>query len=57
MPYPDEEDTEPLCGPKPTKALITPPDETEPLRVSAPFGTVCKHGEIDMGALTDRNRR
>jgi hypothetical protein len=51
-PNPDEENSSPLCGPKPVAALVTPPDETASLRITASFGTVCRHGEVAVFPLS-----
>jgi Protein of unknown function (DUF4232) len=34
------------CEPNPSKAKVTPPDETAPLTTSWPGGSVCQHGQI-----------
>ncbi|MFR9730936.1 DUF4232 domain-containing protein [Saccharopolyspora sp. MS10] len=38
------------CQPKPTGALVTPPDEEDPLTVSWNLGAVCGFGSIDNSA-------
>jgi hypothetical protein len=51
-PDPGEENTEPLCGPKPTAALVTPPGVSGTIRITEKFGTVCRHGEIWTSPVT-----
>lgn len=45
-PNADEADTEPLCGPRPTAALVTPPGGSGSIRIAEEFGVVCAHGEV-----------
>jgi len=52
MPDPDEENTEPLCGPKPTAALVTPPGVSGTIRITENFGRLCQHGEIYVFPVT-----
>jgi len=51
-PSPDEEDTVPLCGPRPTAALVTPPGASGTVRITEDFGTVCRHGAVDTNAVS-----
>jgi hypothetical protein len=37
------------CQPTAATLLVTPPDETEPLRIPWSFGPVCQQGRIDQG--------
>lgn len=39
------------CRPEPTRLEVIPPDETDPLTVSWPFGPVCGGGSIDTTAF------
>lgn len=48
----DEADKQPLCGPRATGALVTPPGSSTPLRVTGNIGVVCRHGEIDLNPIT-----
>lgn len=52
QPAPDEQDKEPVCGARPTAAALTPPGESQSVRVSEQFGRVCNHGEIFMSPVT-----
>ncbi|WP_203993092.1 DUF4232 domain-containing protein [Virgisporangium aurantiacum] len=45
-PNADEADTQPLCGPRATAALVTPPGASGSIRIAEEFGVVCAHGEI-----------
>jgi hypothetical protein len=51
-PNADEENTEPLCGPKPAAALVTPPGATGTIRITEDFGTVCRHGQVYTSPVT-----
>ena len=51
-PDPDEQDTEPMCAPKPTAALVTPPGVAGTIRITENFGTLCRHGEIYTSSVT-----
>jgi hypothetical protein len=46
LPNADEQGTEPVCAPKPTGALVTPPGGSGSIRIAENFGVVCSHGEI-----------
>jgi hypothetical protein len=46
QPMPDEQGVEPLCGPRPTSAAVTPPGQNESIRVTEDFRRVCWHGEV-----------
>jgi hypothetical protein len=52
QPAPDEQDKEPICGARPTAASLTPPGQSESIRVDEQFGRVCNHGEIYMFPVT-----
>jgi hypothetical protein len=52
LPDPDEENSEPLCGGKPSQVQIIPPDETTHLTVDAELGTLCHHGTIYVGPMS-----
>jgi len=45
-PNADEADTQPLCGPRATAALVTPPGGSGSIRIAEDFGVICAHGEI-----------
>ena len=51
-PNADEANTEPLCGPKPATALVTPPGVTGTIRITEDFGTVCRHGQVYTSPVT-----
>jgi hypothetical protein len=51
-PLPDEQDTEPMCGPRTTGALVTPPGASTSIRIDENFGVVCEHGGIVMKPVT-----
>jgi hypothetical protein len=45
-PDPDETDTDPICAPRPTGALVAPPGASGSIRVAEDFGTLCRHGQV-----------
>ncbi len=52
MPHPDEADTEPLCGPKADAVQVTPPNQSDGLRIVENIRVICNHGEIFLRPLT-----
>jgi len=52
LPNADEQNVEPECGPRPTGAAVTPPGQTDSIRVTEEFGRVCHHGEVYMSPVT-----
>jgi hypothetical protein len=42
----DDEQVEPYCSPRATSVAVTPPGQTESIRVTQAFRAVCNHGEI-----------
>jgi hypothetical protein len=48
----EEENTEPLCAPKPVAALVTPPGAAGTIRITEDFGAVCRHGEVYTSPVT-----
>jgi hypothetical protein len=46
LPNADEQGTEPVCAPKATGALVTPPGGTGTIRIAEDFGVICSHGEL-----------
>lgn len=51
-PGPDEDDSTPLCRPRPTAALVTPPGVTGAIHIDEDFRTVCRHGEIYLAPVS-----
>jgi hypothetical protein len=47
-----DEQTEPHCLPRATSVAVTPPGQSDSLRVTHPFRAVCQHGEIYMSPVS-----
>jgi hypothetical protein len=41
-----DEQQEPICSPRATSAAVTPPGQSDSIRVTEQFRAVCNHGEI-----------
>lgn len=47
-----DEQTEPYCSPRATAIAVTPPGQSDSIRVTEPFRAICQHGEIYMSPLS-----
>ena len=47
----DEMDTDPPCAPKADAVLVTPPGESDALRIVEDIRVICRHGEIFLNPM------